>query len=90
MPKQQKSSIHKDFRYFDKLITDNIDYDAIEKQMDKDKKLYAPVTIQSPSMSVIIQKKKTRTELVQYLHATAFSPVTSTFEKAIQLNFFKT
>ena len=26
---------------------------------------------------------------MQYLHATAFSPVTSTFKKAIRLNFFK-
>ena len=90
MPKQQKSRIHKDFRNFDSLITDNMDYDAIEKQIRDDKKLYAPVTIQSPSMSVIIQKKKTRTELVQYLHGAAFSPVKSTLEKAVKLNFFKT
>ena len=41
-------------------------------------------------MSVIIQKKKTHTELVQYLHAAAFSPVKSTFEKAIKKKFFKT
>ena len=40
-------------------------------------------------LSVIIRKKQTHTELVQYLHATGFSPVKSTFEHAIKKNFFK-
>jgi hypothetical protein len=40
-------------------------------------------------MAVIIQKKKTHTELVQYLHAACFSPVKSTFEKAIKNKHFQ-
>ncbi len=80
----------KDFRYFDNLISDNIDYITINKQMNKDKSLYRPVNIQSPSMSVIIQKKQTHTELVQYLHTACFPPVKSTFEKAIKQHHFKT
>ena len=76
-------------RYFDQLIEDNIDYISIEKQVNRDRTLYTPVTIQSPSISVIIQKKKTHTELVQYLHAASFSPVKSTFRKAIKNIFLK-
>ena len=39
---------------------------------------------------MIIHKKKTHMELAQYLHAACFSPVHSTFEKAIKMNHFKT
>ena len=48
--------------------------------------MYTHVNIQhnNPSISVIIQKKKTHTELIQYLHAANFSPVKSTFERAIK------
>ena len=76
-------------RYYDQLLQDNIDYISIDKQVRQDKKTYIPVTITSPSMSVIIHKKKTHTDLVKYLHAAAFSPVKSTFQKAIQNNHFK-
>ena len=86
---KQDYRLPKDFRYFDNLIEDNIDYISIEKQVNKDKTIYRPVTIQSPSMSVIIRKKQTHTELAQYLHAAAFSPVMSTFKTAIKKNFFK-
>ena len=58
--------------------------------MRKDASQYAPVTLQSPSMAVIIQKKKTHTELVQCLHVACLSPVKHTFEKAIKKNHFKT
>ena len=75
--KKRDYRLPKDFRYFDSLIADNIDYITIEKQVNKDKTIYRPVTIQSPSMSVIIRKKQTHTELVQYVHAAAFSPVMS-------------
>ena len=59
------------------------------KQTRKDASQYAPITLQSPSMAVIIQKKKTHTELAQYLHAACFSPVKSTFEKAINITTSK-
>ena len=39
---------------------------------------------------MIIQKKKTHTELAQYLHTACFPPVHSTFLKAIKKNHFKT
>ena len=39
---------------------------------------------------MIIKKKQIHTELVQYEHATCFSPVKSTFVKAIKNNFFST
>ena len=41
-------------------------------------------------MTIIIQKKKTHTELAQYFHPACLSPVKSTFEKAINKNYFKT
>ena len=35
-------------------------------------------------MPVIIQNKNTHTDLLQYLHATSFSPVKSTFAKVVK------
>ena len=67
--KSKDLRLPKEYRYFDELIEDNIDYISIDKQVLKDKASYAPVTINNPSMAVIIQKKKTHLELVQYLHA---------------------
>ena len=58
--------------------------------MRKDASQYTPVTLQNPSMFVIIQKKKTHTELVQYLHAACLSPVKLTFKKSIKKDHFKT
>ena len=49
-----------------------------------------PITLQIPSISVIIQKKQTHTELLQYLHTAYLSTVKSTFEKAIKQHHFKT
>ena len=39
------------------------------------------------SLNVILRKDKTKSDLVQYLHAACFSPTTSTFLQAIQKNF---
>jgi hypothetical protein len=59
LKKKRKSSTHlkvpRYFRYFDQLLEDNIDFISIEKQMNKDKQAFRPITLQSPSMSVIIQ-----------------------------------
>ena len=74
----------KEYRHFDELIQDNIDYISIDKQIFRDKAKYTSITINTPSMAVIIQKKKTHMELVQYLHAACFSPVRSTFARAIK------
>ena len=59
-PKKQDLRLPRDFRYFDDLIQDNIDYLNIEKQINKDALQYAPINIlnDNPSISVIIHKKK--------------------------------
>ena len=43
-----------------------------------------------PSLSVIIQKDTTKLDLAQYLHAACFSPVKSTWARAIDNNHFST
>ena len=50
----------------------------------------ASINVKNLSLAVIIKKKQTHQELIQYEHATCFSPVKSTFEKAIKNNFFST
>ena len=57
--------------------------------MRKDASQYTPVILQSSYMAVIIQKKKTYTKLVQYLHDACLSPVKSIFATAIKKNHFK-
>jgi hypothetical protein len=47
-------------------------------------------TYQQESANIIVQKDKTKTELAQYMHACAFSPVLSTFQKAICMGHFDT
>ena len=41
-------------------------------------------------LAVIIRKKETHKDLVRYLHAACFSPVASTWEKAIKKDYFQT
>ena len=43
-----------------------------------------------PSLSVIIRKDTTKLDLAQYLHAACFSPVKSTWARAIDNNHFST
>ena len=64
----------------------------IDYQLKKDIQLYnrLPIQYDNPSLSVIIRKKQTHMELAQYLHASCFSPVQSTFVKAIKNKHFKT
>ena len=88
--KRQNFKIPREFQHFHQLIDDSIDNMYTGKKMRKDASQYAPIIIKSPSMAVIIQKKKKRTELVQYLHVAYFSPIKSTFEKAMTNNHFKT
>ena len=47
-----------------------------------------PSTPPQESLSVIIQKKQPQMDLAKYLHAACFSPVRSTFIKAIENNHF--
>ena len=59
-PKKRDLRLPRDFRYFDNLIQDNIDYINIDKQTNEDALQYAPIKIQhdNPPMSVRIHKKK--------------------------------
>ena len=49
-----------------------------------------PPTRSSHKLAVIIPKKQTATELIRYLHAACFSPVSSTWLQAIKHNNFLT
>ena len=72
-------------------ITDNNILDIHLDKMKKDATTaYCRVNLQpkEPSLAVIIQKKKTHMELVQYMHATCFAPVKSTFEHEVKENVF--
>ena len=52
--------------------------------------LKAHIEPSNPSLSVIIRKKQTHTDLARYLHAACLSPVSWTFATAIKKIFFKT
>ena len=87
-----KNTIPKHMRLMNDLIGDNIFQHTLDTQFNEDIKNTQRVALihDNPSLSVIIQKKKTHMELVQYLHAACFSPVKSTFIKAIKNNHFGT
>ena len=70
-------------------------YDRIIEQQKKldDRNaelLRTAITPKHHKIGVIIRKKQTHRDLAQYLHATCFSPVPSTWEKAIRNNHFCT
>ena len=90
-PAPTKNRIDKTLRQSHQLIDDNIDDELINNQQKSDAKLYIPVHISpdNPSLSVIIQKKKTRMELAQYLHAAYLSQIKSTMIAAIKKYHFK-
>ena len=64
--KSKQSRLPRILRYFDELIQDNIDYIDVAKQSNRDTAQHARVNVQynNPSMSVIIHKKRTYTELL--------------------------
>ena len=55
-----------------------------------DNHLPQSTTISTQSMNAIIRRDKTKLELAQYLHACAFSPALSSFQKAIRKGHFLT
>ena len=74
---------------------DLIDHNILDNFLKKEKRTkqkYCKTNLspENPSLAVIIRKKQTHAELVDYLHGACFSPVKSTFEQAIKKNFFKT
>ena len=69
-----------------KKVADIINWDdELRHQQDWNKNY-----INNQKANVIIRKKQTRVELVQYLHAACYSPVASTFVQVIKKGFFKT
>ena len=72
-----KNRVNKILCQLHQLIDDNIHDELINKQQKSDAKLYLPVHIlpENPSLSVIVQKKKTHMELAQYFHAACLSPI---------------
>ena len=86
------SKLPREYQQFEALINDNIDDNIIVKHIRKDALNYFPIKIEhgNPSMSVMIQKKKTHTQIAQHLHASCFPPVRSTRLKAINKSNIKT
>ena len=87
-----KNTIPQHMRRMNAVIEDTIFQNTLDQQLHEDIKHIQRVALihDNPSLSVIIQKRKTHMELVQYLHAACFSPVRSTFIKAIKNNHFST
>ena len=68
--------------------TDNLWDINLNKKQHHDR--HIPPTFLNHKANYIITKDKSKTELAQYLHATAFSPSISTFVKAIEKGNFVT
>jgi hypothetical protein len=78
------------FKRLNYLIDHNICDDQIARQLTEDRNSFQAVRIapQTNALNVIIHKKKTHLELAQYLHAACYSPVKSTFQRAIKNGHF--
>ena len=76
---------------FTNIIDDNILDTFIQQKATQLSKNYmkADLVKTITSMAVIIKKKQTHTDLAAYLHVLCFSPVRSTFSKAISKQLFK-
>ena len=80
-----KDTFRQQLSQFADIIDHNILDNFLEKAAKHNKREYIKADLQpaAPSMSVIIKKKQTHADLASYLHAACFSPVRSTFSKAI-------
>ena len=90
--KPKNNIFSKELNQYHDLIDHNILDTFLTNQRKKTEATYCKTNLspKSPSLGVIITKKRTHADLVQYFHAACFSPVKSTFEKAIKKNFFNT
>ena len=79
--KQQNIPLH--LQHMGNLAASNDLHNAIEAQLKEDEKQL------NNKCNIIIKKKQTHMQLIQYLHACCFSPVPSTFTKAIKKGFLK-
>ena len=78
---------HKRKRQQTKNLSQNDTFDKIlYDELVKDKNIYGPAQVFEDTnlINIIIQKKKTHMELAQFLHGACFSPVTSSWTKAIK------
>ena len=78
--KVTKGNLPQHLQQLSNLALENDFYNAIHQQERIDSK---------HKLNVILRKKQTHMELVNYLHAACFSPVKSTFVKAIKNGFLK-
>ena len=63
----------------------------VNTQLKQDRKdLFEKICINNPCINVIVRKTGLKSELAQFLHGACFSPVVSTFVKAIKNNHFTT
>ena len=65
-------------------------YENIEHQKLRKIGPYNKFKYPNNNCSVIIRKRQTHTDLMEYLHASCFGPVKSTFIKAIKKRIFLT
>ena len=78
--KVTKGNLPQHLQQLSNLALENDFYNALHQQERIDSK---------HKLNVILRKKQTHMELVNYLHAACFSPVKSTFVKAIKNGFLK-
>ena len=85
--KQDKkySSIHPHLRQLDTLAQENCDANNIYNKAN-----FVRTSYPNNKCGVILRKRKTHTDLAEYLHAACLGPVKSTFLQAIEKGFFKT
>ena len=81
-PKSKKSVQNMTIKKFNNIILPIIE--------DNAKSLLPVPLIKTSKLNVIIRKNKTKKDLVKFLHAAAWSPVTDTWIKAIKNNHFTT
>ena len=82
---RENSSIHPHLRQMDNLVQEISEDIRLSKKQNFVRTLYP-----KSKCGVILRKRQTHTDLAEYLHASCFAPVKSTFLKAINKGFFKT
>ena len=89
-PKQYKTTTFPSHLHKLQALAISNDFD---NAIDEELKLRVQTPSPQPTTlraNIILQKKQTHMQLVTYLHACCFSPVKSTFKKAITKGFLKT
>ena len=69
--------------------TDNFDL-VLDQQRQEDLQKHAVVQLLTPQLNIVLRKDEKQADLATFLHAACFSPVPSTFIKAIDNGHFST